>query len=128
MFKPDTCCSLAPCFEVQEGQLPAFKALARQLVELARTESGCLHYAFSFNGNIAHCREGYANAEAVLAHLRNVGELVGKLLQTARLTHIDVHAPAEELEKLREPMAALGAQFFVLEPGIRRVEAVPVAA
>ncbi len=123
MFEPDACCTLAPCFEIQEGQLPAVKTLVRQLVERARSESGCLHYAFSFDGHTAHCREGYVNAEAVLAHLKNVGELVGQLLEKSRLVRLEVHAPAEEVEKLRAPMAALGAQFFVLEPGIRRVGA-----
>jgi hypothetical protein len=58
MFKPDTCCTLVPYFEVPEGQLAAFKALGPQFVERTRTEPGCMHYAFSFNGNTAHCREG----------------------------------------------------------------------
>ena len=83
MFKPDTCCTLVPYFEVPEGQLAAFKALGPQFVERTRTEPGCMHYAFSFNGTTAHCREGYANAEAVLAHLQNVGELLGQALQIA---------------------------------------------
>ena len=68
MFTRDTCCTLVPYFEVQDGQLAAFKALGPQFVAKTRTESGCLHYAFSFNGSTAHCREGYANAEALLAH------------------------------------------------------------
>lgn len=122
MLKTDTCCTLAPCFEIQEGQLPAFQALCRQLVERARTEAGCLHYAFSFSGHVAHCREGYVNAEAVLAHLQHVGALVGQLLQIARVVRFEVHAPAEELEKLRGPMAALEARFFELGEGFRRAE------
>jgi hypothetical protein len=120
MFKPDTCCTLVPYFEVPEGQLAAFKALGPQFVERTRTEPGCMHYAFSFNGTTAHCREGYANAEAVLAHLQNVGELLGQALQIAKIVRLEVHAPAAEIEKLRAPMASLSPQFFALEPGIRR--------
>lgn len=120
MFKTDTCCTLVPYFEVQEGQLSAFKALGPQFVERTRTEPGCLHYAFSFSGNTAHCREGYVNAEAVLAHLQNVGELLGQALKIAKITRLEVHAPASEIETLRGPMSSLGPQFFALEPGIRR--------
>lgn len=120
MFKTDTCCTLVPYFEVQEGQLAAFKALGPKFVEKTRTESGCVHYAFSFSGHNAHCREGYVNAEAVLAHLQNVGELLGEALKIAKIVRLEVHAPAAEIDKLRAPMAALNPQFFALEPGIRR--------
>lgn len=120
MFTRDTCCTLVPYFEVQEGQLAAFKALGPQFVAKTRTESGCLHYAFSFSGSTAHCREGYANAEALLAHLQNVGELLGQALKIAKIVKLEVHAPAAEIEKLRGPMAALNPQFFALEEGIRR--------
>lgn len=99
--------------------MEAFKALGPKFVERTRTESGCLHYAFSFNGNYAHCREGYVNAEALLAHLENVGALLGEALKIAKIVRLEVHAPTAEVEKLRGPMAALNPQFFVLEPGIR---------
>ena len=120
MFTRDTCCTLVPYFEVQEGQLEAFKALGPQFVAKTRTESGCMHYAFSFSGNTAHCREGYVDANAVLAHLQNVGELLGQALKIARIVRLEVHAPAGEVEKLRGPMASLNPQFFALEEGIRR--------
>ena len=120
MFTRDTCCTLVPYFEVQEGQLEAFKALGPQFVAKTRTEPGCVHYAFSFSGNTAHCREGYVDANAVLAHLQNVGELLGQALKIARIIRLEVHAPAGEVEKLRGPMASLNPQFFALEEGIRR--------
>ena len=120
MLKPDTCCTLVPYFEVQDGKLDAFKALGPRFVEKTRSEPGCMHYAFSFSGNIAHCREGYVDAAALLAHLDNVGELLGEALKMAKIARLEVHAPAAEIEKLRTPMAALDPQFFVLEPGIRQ--------
>lgn len=120
MFTLDTCCTLVPYFEVQDGQLGAFKALGPKFIEKTRTEPGCMHYAFSFNGHTAHCREGYADAGAVLAHLQNVGELLGEALKIAKIIRLEVHAPASEVEKLRGPMASLNPQFFVLEEGIRR--------
>lgn len=121
MFEPDTCCTLVPYFEVQDGKLDAFKALAPRFVEKTRNEPGCMHYAFSICGNAVHCREGYDTAEAILAHLDNVGELLGEALQIAELSRLEVHAPAAEIDKLREPLAELNPQFFVLETGgIRR--------
>jgi quinol monooxygenase YgiN len=120
MFAPDTCCTLVPYFEVQDGQLDAFKALARKLVAKTRTEPGCMHYAFSFSGNLAHCREGYADAAALLAHRENVAELLGQALKIAKIVRFEVHAPQAEIEKLRGPMASRSPQFFALEEGIRR--------
>jgi hypothetical protein len=120
MFKTDTCCTLVPYFDVQRDQLAAFKALGPRFVERARAESGCVHYAFSFSESTAHCREGYENAEAVLAHLENVGDLLGEALKIATIARLEVHAPAAEVDKLRGPLEALKPQFFVLEAGIRR--------
>jgi hypothetical protein len=120
MFTLDTCCTLVPYFEVQDDQLDAFKALGPQFVAKTRTEPGCVHYAFSFNGNKAHCREGYADADAVLAHLQNVGALLGEALKIAKIVRLEVHAPAAEVEKLRGPMASLNPEFFILAEGIRR--------
>jgi len=120
MFTTDQCCTLVPYFEVQPEHLAAFKALGATFVEKTRQEAGCLHYAFSFNGNIAHCREGYRDAEALLAHLENVAEPLGEALKLAKIIRLEVHAPATEIEKLKQPLAGLNPDFFVLEPGLRR--------
>jgi hypothetical protein len=120
MFAPDTCCTLVPYFEIQEGQLDAFKALARKLVARTRTEPGCMHYAYSFNGNVAHCREGYVDAAALLAHRENVAELLGQAMKIAKIVRFEVHAPQAEIDKLRGPMASRNPQFFALEEGFRR--------
>lgn len=121
MFKPDTCCTLVPYFEVNEGQLAAFKALGPQFVARTRNEPGCVHYAFSYDGNNAHCREGYDDAAAVLAHLENVGPVLGEALKIAKVARLEVHAPAAEIEKLRGPLAGLNPTYYVLnDDGIRR--------
>jgi hypothetical protein len=119
MFKPDTCCTLVPYFEVADEHLAAFKALGPQFVAKTRNEPGCVHYAFSFSGNSAHCREGYTDAEAMLAHLQNVGELLGEALKISKIVRLEVHAPSAEIEKLRGPMASLSPVFYALEEGIR---------
>lgn len=121
MLALDTCCTLVPYFEVQADQLDTFKALGVKFVEKTRSEAGCVHYAFSFHDNIAHCREGYANADALLAHLENVGALLQEALKISKIIRLEVHGSAAEIEKLRAPMAALKPQFYILEEGFRRV-------
>ena len=120
MISPDTCCTLVPYFKVADGQMPAFKAIAEQFVAKTRTEPGCVHYAFSFAGQEAHCREGYDDAVALLAHLGNVGDLLQQALKIAEITRLEVHAPASQIAKLREPMASLKPAFFELGSGFRR--------
>jgi quinol monooxygenase YgiN len=117
----DTVCTLVPYFKVHEGKIAEFRAGVSGFVDRTRHETGCVHYAFSFDGANAHCREGYDDAAAVLAHLDNVGALLQETLKIADLVRREVHGPAAEVDKLRGPLAGLKPQFFVLEPGgIRR--------
>lgn len=117
----DTVCTLVPYFKVHAGKLATFKAGVPAYIERTRTEKGCVHYAFSFDGDNAHCREGYDDAAAVLAHLDNVGALLQETLKIADIARLEVHGPAAELDKLRKPLESLNPQWFVLEPGgIRR--------
>ena len=100
--------------------MDAFKDLCQQFVAKASGEPKCLYYGFRFNGNEAHCREGYADAAGVLAHLENVGQLLDEALKIVKLTRLEIHGPEVELAKLREPLAKLNPQFFTLEYGFRR--------
>lgn len=120
MSEKDTCCTLAPYFKIHEGQVEAFKEGCREFEAKSRTEPGCLFYGFSFDGDEAHCREGYEDAAALLYHLDNVGALLEEALKIADLTRLEVHAPVTELDKLRGPLAGLNPQFFTLELGFRR--------
>ncbi len=120
MSYQDTCCTLVPYFKVHQGQLAAFREGCKKFVEKTRTEPKCMFYGFSFDGDEAHCREGYEDADALLHHLDNVGALFEEALKIADLTRLEVHAPESELDKLREPLAGLNPQFFTLETGFRR--------
>jgi quinol monooxygenase YgiN len=120
MTTQDTCCSIAPYFKISDGNLDAFKALCEEFVLKADSEAKCLYYGFSFDGDMAHCREGYEDADGVLTHLENVGPLLEKALSMSELARLEIHGPAEELSKLREPLADLKPQFFTLESGFRK--------
>ena len=120
MATTDTCCTIVPYFKVYEGKLGAFKELCVQFVEKTLQEPRCLYYGFSFFEDQVHCREGYEDAEGLLAHLENVGALLGEALKISEITRLEVHGPEAELAKLREPLANLNPQFFTLEYGFRR--------
>jgi quinol monooxygenase YgiN len=120
MATNDKCCTIVPYFKVPDGNMQAFRKLCEAFVEKSSTEPGCLYYGFSFDGSQVHCREGYADAAGALAHLENVGALLQQALKLAEVLRLEVHGPAEELAKLRGPLAALKPQFFTLEYGFRR--------
>lgn len=117
MSAHDPCVTLVPYFQAKPGQLGALLALVPRFIDLTRQEPKCLHYAFSVEGDRLHCREGYADAAGVLAHLDNVGALLSEALRHADIERLEVHGPERELERLRIPLAALSPAFFVLLPG-----------
>jgi quinol monooxygenase YgiN len=105
--------SLHPYFKVHPGKLDAFKAGFAAFVEKAVNEEKNLFYEFTVNGNEVFCREGYVDAEGLLAHLENVGALLAEALKIADLIRLEVHGPAAELDKLRGPLAHLKPEWFV---------------
>ena len=120
MTMTDTCCSIHPYFQVQPGQLPAFRRLCERFIEKTRPEPGCLYYGFSVAGDVVHCREGYVDAAALLRHVENVAALIEEALQISAIARLEVHGPAAELEKLRGPLANLSVEFYTFECGFRR--------
>lgn len=119
MALEDSMCTIVPYFTVQDGKMEEFKALGEQMVTATKTESECLFYGFSFNGDRAFCREGYTGADGVLAHLQNVDALLKQALAIASLDTFEIHGSAAEIDKLREPLKGLEPTFFTLETGFR---------
>ena len=112
--------SIRPYFNVTDENMEACKAFLAKFNERVPTEEKCLYYNFTFNVNVLACREAYADADGVLAHLDNCGALLGEFMSIVELTRIELHGPAEELEKLKEPLADMNPDYFVYECGIGR--------
>ena len=112
----DKCCSIVPYFKVASGKLQEFKELCEQFVARTSGETKCLYYGFCFDGDQAHCREGYADAAGLLTHLDNVGALLAEALKIADVVRLEVHGPAGELEKLKAPLAHLKPAWFEVGP------------
>jgi quinol monooxygenase YgiN len=105
--------TLHPYFKVHAGKLDAFKAALPAFVAKTKGEEKNLFYGFTINGDEVFCREGYTDAEGVLAHLENVGAMLAEAMKIADLIRVELHGPAVELDKLREPLAHLKPAWFV---------------
>jgi len=106
--------SLHPYFKVPPDKMPYLKAILPEFAAKTLNETGNLFYEFTINGDEVFCREGYVNAEALLAHLDNVSAMLAQTLTMAELVRIEVHGPAAELAKLKEALAHLKPAWFEL--------------
>ena len=120
MTRLSTCVSLHPYFKVHPGKLDDFKALMPAFVAKTATEQRVLFYAFTVNGDEVFCREGYDGGEGILAHLENVGPLLAEALKISDLLRLEIHGPAEEIEKLKEPLAHLNVSWFACANAIEK--------
>jgi quinol monooxygenase YgiN len=107
--------SFHPYFKVPSDKLGFLQAIFPEFAAKTRDETGNLFYEFTVSGDEVFCREGYVNAEALLEHLENVGEMLAAALKIADLVRVEVHGPATQLEKLKEPLAHLNPSWFVLQ-------------
>jgi len=120
MSTHDHSVSIHPYFKIKEGQMEACKSFLAQFNEKVTNEEKCLYYNFTFKGDVLCCREAYHDAEGVLAHLENCGALLGEFLEIAELTRIELHGPADELEKLKPTFDEMNPEYFTYDCGIGR--------
>jgi len=85
--------------------------------ELTKQETEIRYYGFAMTGETAVCKEGYDSAQGFLTHLENVKEPFQAALRSATVSHIEVHGPASENEKLRGPLKDFKATFYSPIPG-----------
>jgi hypothetical protein len=115
---PSNSVSIHPYFKVHPGNLEEFKSAFPAFIQRTTTEKDNLYYGFTISGDVVYCREAYAGAEGLLAHLENVGPLLGQALKLADLIRLEIHGPAAELEKLKGPLAHLNPAWFTYHSGV----------
>jgi len=120
MSHPADTVTIHPYFKVHAGKMDAVRQLLRRFVATTQPEPECRFYEFTVNGDEVFCREGYAGAAGVQAHLANVGALLDEMLTLADLTRLEFHGPASEIDQLRGPLASLNPAWFVSECGVAR--------
>jgi hypothetical protein len=104
--------SLHPYFKAHPGKLETIKKSFAEFQRKTATEEKHLFYEFTVNGDEFFCREAYTDAEGLLRHIENIGELLKQTLTMADLVRIEVHGPPGELAKLKQPLAHLKPAWF----------------
>jgi quinol monooxygenase YgiN len=112
--------SIHPYFKVHPGKLDTARALLPDFVARTATETTCDYYEFTLSGDTIFCREAYRDAEAALAHVQNVDAPLKALLGISDLIRLELHGPAAELAKLKEPLAPLNPTYFEFLAGVPR--------
>ena len=109
--------NLVAKFAIQEGKKAEFKSIAEQCIKaVKKNELGitCSQYNWFFNANENECHvlETYANSDAVMIHMGNVGELLGKLLQISSLQGNIYGDLSEELQSAFNGLDVKKYSFF----------------
>src|SRR5687768_16442174 len=70
---------------IPSDKLGEFKRMAAEALAIAKGDPGCLQYDWFLSGDETVCevRETYASSDAVLAHLGEVGALIGPMMEIA---------------------------------------------
>jgi quinol monooxygenase YgiN len=101
---------------------------SKVLYEKVAKEDGCLFYGlYHKNEATLEVRELYRDGTAVNAHLENVGQDLGQLLETrtVELEHGRAHGPEEELEISKEALASFGFAYLPqMDKGFSRFSSV----
>lgn len=118
MIHPSKVVSIHPYFKVRPGKMAEARQFLAEMVSRTSTESKNLYYDFTINGDVVFCREAYEGADGMLQHIENVGPILAEYLKIADILRVEVHATAQDIEKLKAPLAGLKPEWFVFETGV----------
>jgi len=102
---------------IHEGKVDEFKKIAAQCVSAVKTnETGALQYDWFFNSGETECvvSEIYVDSNAVLAHLGNVGELLGQLLS---MSDFEGEIYGSMSEELKHALAGMNVKLYSFYQG-----------
>ena len=101
-------------FKIHDGKLDEFKDLAQKCIVATRKEEGNMQYDYYFNPDESECviLEKYKNSDAVLAHMGNLGELLGQLLATSDFVPEVYGNPSETLVNAAASLNPLVYTYF----------------
>lgn len=98
--------------KIASGDLAEFKRLAAQALEVTKGDAAALQYDWFFNADETECvvRETYENSDAILAHMADLGDLLGKLVEAGGGLKIEAFGPVSP--QLAEAAAALQPAIY----------------
>ncbi len=107
-------------FKIHSGKSDEFKKIASDCVvavEKNEKGKGAIQYDWFFNPDETECvvRETYADSEAVMTHMGNVGELLGQLLA---MSDFELEVYGNMSEELQQAAAALNPNVYAFFKGI----------
>ena len=91
---------------IASDDLAQFKQVAAEVLERTIPEPGVLHYDWFFSDDETRCevREVYADSDAMLAHIANVGEILGPMVELGGGLEAEVFgSPSAELAEALAP-------------------------
>ena len=97
---------------IKDGQLGAFRDLMEEMVaSTCEGEPGAVRYEWFGAGDAVHILETYADSDAGLAHLGNLGQRFAERLMTlADIKRVCVYG--KPTDELRQALAGFDAEFF----------------
>jgi len=107
-------------FKIHAGQLEQAKELAATCIEIVKEKEagkGALQYDWFLSPDNSEfvVRETYTDSDAVLTHMANLGDPLGKLLQISDF-ELEIYGnPSEELQKAG---AALNPKVYLFYGGL----------
>lgn len=119
MSLTDTAAYVVPYFKVKN--MEKFQEIWKAAYDPFANKADCLHYAFCFDGDRAHCREAYTDGSKVLQHLADVDTPLKAVLdpEIASIERLEASGSAADIEVMREALTPLGCQFYTAEWGFR---------
>lgn len=105
-------------FKIQTGKLETFKKIAAEcVVKVKANEKDALQYDLFINPEQTEIvvRETYTDSNAVLAHLQNVGELLGQLLT---MSDFEGEIYGNMSEELKHALAGMNIKVYSFFRGL----------
>ena len=115
MSTSSTLVTVVTHLQVHDGKLDDFRAGCRTLIERTSSEKKCVFMQVAFDGRKCVSHEGYADAAGVMEHLENVRATMEENMAMADLNGVELYGPADELDRLREPLGAFSPDFYSVD-------------
>ena len=105
---------------VKEGRITGLKEHVKLMIEMTSKEDGALCYDFWLNDDETRLfiYERYADNDAAIAHVQNVGEHLGPFLDAVEMDPIVILGPVND--EVKGVFAACGAEYTTFLGGLNR--------
>ncbi len=107
------------CFKIHKGKLKPFKRLASACIAITnKKDKNTFAYNWYFNQkqNICMVQETYKDSKAVLTHVANLGNLLGKL---SKVSDLSIEIYGKPSKALLKSTSALKPKIYTFYKGLK---------